>query len=48
MGEYKKRINESELQILRLLQAAKAEDILDNIELIDTLQSSQMASLEIK
>lgn len=31
MGEYKKKINESELSILRLLQLAKAETILDNI-----------------
>ena len=44
MGEYSKKINESELNILRLLQKAKAETILDNIELIDTLKSSQEAS----
>ena len=48
MGEYTKKITESELNILRLLQKAKAETILDNIELIDTLKTSQEASAEIK
>ena len=48
MGEYKKKINESELNILRLLQKAKAETILDDIQLIDTLKNSQEASAEIK
>jgi hypothetical protein len=34
MGECNKKLNESELSILRLLKKAKAETILDDIELI--------------
>ena len=48
MGEFNKRIKESELNILKLLKKAKAETILDNVELIDTLKESQSAALEIK
>lgn len=48
MGEYSKKINESELNILRLLEKAEADTILDNGELIDTLKNSQEASAEIK
>jgi hypothetical protein len=45
MGEFNKRLNESELNILKLLKKAKSETILDDIELIETLQNSQEAAL---
>lgn len=41
MGQFNKRINESELNILKLLKKAKSETILDDIELIETLKNSQ-------
>lgn len=45
MGQFNKRINESELNILKLLKKAKSETILDDIELIETLKNSQEAAL---
>ena len=44
MGEFNKKINESELNILKLLKKAKAETILDDVELIETLRESQEAA----
>lgn len=44
MAEYNKRITESELNILRLLEKTNAEKILDDVELIETLETSKVAS----
>jgi hypothetical protein len=44
MAEYNKKVTESELNILRLLEKTDAEKILDDIELIETLETSKVAS----
>lgn len=41
-------VSESELNILRLLEKTDAEKILDDVELIETLETSKTASREIK
>ena len=45
MAEFKKKIEESEKEILRLLAEANAETILDNVELIHTLENSKETNI---
>ena len=47
LANYKKRINKSEKDILRLLAEAKAEKILDDENLITTLESAKIMAAEI-
>lgn len=47
LATYKKKIIQSEKDILRLLAEAKAEKILDDVNLISTLQSAKEMAEEI-
>jgi len=47
LATYKKKIIQSEKEILRLLAEAKAEKILDDVNLISTLQSAKEMAEEI-
>ncbi len=47
MAEFKKRIEYSEKNILKLLADANADTILDNMPLISTLEVSKSTAIEI-
>jgi len=44
---FRKKIEQSEKDILKLLAEAKAETILDDVELINTLEVSKTMAIEI-
>lgn len=48
LAEYRKKIVLSEKNILLLLQKANPDTILDDVKLIETLETSKVTSLEIK
>ena len=48
MANFKKEIIQGEKNILKLLAEANEDTILDNVELIETLEKSQTTSVEIK
>lgn len=48
MANYKKKITECEKLILQMLNDSKPETLLDDVDLISTLESSKLTSAEIK
>ena len=48
LANFKKEIIQGEKNILKLLAEANEDTILDNVELIETLEKSQTTSVEIK
>ena len=48
MAGYKKKITDCEKLILQLLNDSKPETLLDDVDLISTLESSKVTSEEIK
>ena len=48
MAGYKKKITECEKLILQMLNDSKPETLLDDVDLISTLESSKVTSEEIK
>ncbi len=48
LAGYRKRITECEKLILQMLNDSKPETLLDDVELISTLESSKLTSEEIK
>lgn len=48
LAQYNKTIINMEKEILRLLSATTADKILDDVELISTLETSKVTSTEIK
>jgi dynein heavy chain len=48
LSTYRKKILESENLILKLLSEAKNETLLDDVDLINTLQTSKLAAMEVE
>ncbi len=48
LAGYRKKITECEKLILQMLNDSKPETLLDDIDLINTLESSKLTSEEIK